>query len=294
MTAQNDPRPASPVGGEAERFYAVKAAIERAMQDERDGKPCGSIVAAGCEAREYDDPEYAASGFIWSATEAAILAALSAPSVTGEAVSCLSDAEQKAQAARCGCRGSDDYCPCQNTPDRQTMQERARCESQPLYAAPVSAHPVEVTIFCPECSAPHIDEGEWATTRHHKTHQCQSCGHEWRPFPFATVGVAHPVSAHEGFAAAVWVKPEHLKRMLDAGDPMDGAMVWAEQRHPDFVPLAALSPTAVEERCARMEALLTTLWQSVYDDTQRSPAATISLATIQAAEAARQAIGATS
>jgi hypothetical protein len=57
---------------------------------------------------------------------------------------------------------------------------------------------------------------------------------------------------------------------------------------------AALSPTAVEERCARMEALLTTLWQSVYDDTQRSPAATISLATIQAAEAARQAIEATS
>jgi hypothetical protein len=58
---------------------------------------------------------------------------------------------------------------------------------------------------------------------------------------------AAPVSAHEGFAAAVWVKPEHLKRMLDAGDPMDGAMVWAEQRHPDFVPLAAMSPTAVEQ-----------------------------------------------
>jgi hypothetical protein len=24
------------------------------------------------------------------------------------------DAEKKVQAARCGCRGSDDYCPCQN------------------------------------------------------------------------------------------------------------------------------------------------------------------------------------
>ncbi len=55
-----------------------------------------------------------------------------------------------------------------------------------------AADPVEVTIFCPACGVPHIDEGEWATTRHHKTHQCQACGHEWRPFPFATVGVAHP------------------------------------------------------------------------------------------------------
>lgn len=61
--------------------------------------------------------------------------------------------------------------------------------------APVEAggsEPVEVTIFCPKCATPHVDEGEWATTRHHKTHQCQSCGHEWRPFPFATVGVPHP------------------------------------------------------------------------------------------------------
>lgn len=54
------------------------------------------------------------------------------------------------------------------------------------------ALPVPVTIFCPNCALPHVDEGEWATTRHHKTHQCQGCGHEWRPFPFATVGVAHP------------------------------------------------------------------------------------------------------
>ncbi|MFA6984609.1 MAG: hypothetical protein WC213_00185 [Arenimonas sp.] len=36
----------------------------------------------------------------------------------------LSDAEQKAQAARCGCRGSDDYCACQNVPDATTKAER--------------------------------------------------------------------------------------------------------------------------------------------------------------------------
>jgi hypothetical protein len=27
---------------------------------------------------------------------------------------CPTDAEKKAQGARCGCRGADDYCPCQN------------------------------------------------------------------------------------------------------------------------------------------------------------------------------------
>jgi hypothetical protein len=36
-----------------------------------------------------------------------------------------SRAEQKAQALRCGCRGSDDYCCCQNVPDRVTRQYRA-------------------------------------------------------------------------------------------------------------------------------------------------------------------------
>lgn len=36
---------------------------------------------------------------------------------------------------------------------------------------------------CPSCGFQHVDEGEWAT-RPHRTHQCQSCGQEWQPFPF--------------------------------------------------------------------------------------------------------------
>lgn len=36
----------------------------------------------------------------------------------------LSDGEMAVQAKRCACRGSDDYCPCQNAPDRQTQKER--------------------------------------------------------------------------------------------------------------------------------------------------------------------------
>jgi hypothetical protein len=55
--------------------------------------------------------------------------------------------------------------------------------------------PKPVQLFCPQCGVLHLDEGEWAT-RPHKTHQCQSCKHEWRPFPYPTVGVAE-VSAPE-------------------------------------------------------------------------------------------------
>lgn len=48
--------------------------------------------------------------------------------------------------------------------------------------------PVPLVLYCPECGAQHVDAGEWAT-RPHKTHQCQSCKAEWRPFLYATVGV---------------------------------------------------------------------------------------------------------
>lgn len=37
---------------------------------------------------------------------------------------CLTDAEMKDQATRCDCGGCDDYCPCQNVPDRATRSER--------------------------------------------------------------------------------------------------------------------------------------------------------------------------
>ncbi len=37
----------------------------------------------------------------------------------------LSIEEMKAQGTRCGCLGTDDYCPCQNVPDRETRAARA-------------------------------------------------------------------------------------------------------------------------------------------------------------------------
>lgn len=37
---------------------------------------------------------------------------------------CLTDAEKKEQAERCSCRGADDYCVCQNSPDTHTTRQR--------------------------------------------------------------------------------------------------------------------------------------------------------------------------
>jgi hypothetical protein len=48
--------------------------------------------------------------------------------------------------------------------------------------------PIE-RLECPKCQLWHVDEGEWAT-KPHKTHRCAGCGHEWRPFDYASVGVA--------------------------------------------------------------------------------------------------------
>lgn len=51
------------------------------------------------------------------------------------------------------------------------------------------ALPAPMHLSCPQCNALHVDEGEWAT-RPHKTHQCQSCKYEWRPFDYPTYGVS--------------------------------------------------------------------------------------------------------
>jgi hypothetical protein len=41
---------------------------------------------------------------------------------------------------------------------------------------------------CPDCSARHIDEGDFERKPHH-THACQECGRVWRPAKFNTHGV---------------------------------------------------------------------------------------------------------
>lgn len=49
--------------------------------------------------------------------------------------------------------------------------------------------PTAMLLWCPQCGQRHIDEGEYATTKHHHTHACQHCGMVWRPTVDNTVGV---------------------------------------------------------------------------------------------------------
>lgn len=48
--------------------------------------------------------------------------------------------------------------------------------------------PIPMLLWCPKCSARHIDEGEFAT-RSHTTHACQECGMVWKPALIPTTGV---------------------------------------------------------------------------------------------------------
>ena len=51
-----------------------------------------------------------------------------------------------------------------------------------------AAKPIPMFLTCPSCMEQHIDRDEWAT-RLHKTHLCETCGHEWRPANIPTIGV---------------------------------------------------------------------------------------------------------
>lgn len=54
-----------------------------------------------------------------------------------------------------------------------------------------AADPVDMLLFCPNCTEQHIDapHGTW-TNPPHKTHECQRCGYRWRPSDVPTNGVA--------------------------------------------------------------------------------------------------------
>lgn len=50
--------------------------------------------------------------------------------------------------------------------------------------------PLPMVLHCPSCGMQHIDEpkGEWKNPPH-RSHQCQSCKHVWRPADVLTTGV---------------------------------------------------------------------------------------------------------
>lgn len=86
-------------------------------------------------------------------------------------------------------------CECCPFDDGETPLEKRREEltaaalaALPELLAKIDA-PIPMYLTCPKCNERHIDEGEFATKRHH-THSCQRCGLTWRPAVVPTVGVA--------------------------------------------------------------------------------------------------------
>lgn len=101
---------------------------------------------------------------------------------------------------------------------------------------------VPLALWCPKCSAPHVDEGEWAT-RPHKTHQCQSCGHEWRPFDYPTTGV--PQLKPGGMVLVPREPtPEQVAAMAECFDPTWGypdasiGLEWAQKSYAAMIAAA--------------------------------------------------------
>lgn len=62
------------------------------------------------------------------------------------------------------------------------------CEYVPGESSATEHVPIPMLLWCPDCGARHVDEGEWSKRVHH-THACQDCGMAWRPAAVPTVGV---------------------------------------------------------------------------------------------------------
>ena len=84
---------------------------------------------------------------------------------------------------------------------------------------------IPLYLTCPKCNVRHIDEGEFATKRHH-THSCQSCGLTWRPAVVATVGVAHLPGFRSSSSPALATLSDREREIRNAaemaGDQDDG------------------------------------------------------------------------
>lgn len=66
-----------------------------------------------------------------------------------------------------------------------------------------NGEPIWMILHCPKCTTQHIDKGKWATTRTHKTHLCEKCGHLFKPAMCATVGVRDFSVAPESYERVV-------------------------------------------------------------------------------------------
>lgn len=71
---------------------------------------------------------------------------------------------------------------------KENMKAMVSGREEPYPEVEMEVVPLSLEMYCPKCGEQHVDEGEWST-REHKTHQCQSCMHEWKPFLVPSFGI---------------------------------------------------------------------------------------------------------
>jgi hypothetical protein len=82
---------------------------------------------------------------------------------------------------------------------------------------------VDMLLYCPNCGEQHIDEPQpeknW-TNPPHRSHECQDCGHIWRPCDLPTNGVAKILTQgqRDGFA-----KPKYFATADDFDKALEAA-----------------------------------------------------------------------
>lgn len=105
------------------------------------------LAVASSDEREFLGEAAGAVGFLLGLVDRAARKVRElAPPPDPFAARSLTEAEMRDQAGRCGCRGVDDMCPCQNAPDRTT---RARWEAEAVEQKNFAA---EAAIKCGEAA----------------------------------------------------------------------------------------------------------------------------------------------
>jgi hypothetical protein len=143
--------------------------------------------------------------------------------------------------------------------NRMDMDE-ARDKAVSKLATSHDAEPVPMVLHCPKCGVQHIDasneeevritaaergfvvgsrdwedfieKNEWLNPPH-KTHQCQSCKHEWRPFDYATTGVASMIVSGFDLRGADATLKEGEKPLVETCDKAPaGGLCSRHKGHP--------------------------------------------------------------
>src|SRR5215475_10184563 len=81
------------------------------------------------------------------------------------------------------------------------------------------ANPIDMILFCPQCGRQHIDEPQpeksWDNPPH-RSHECQQCGHVWRPADVPTNGVAEIKTKGQHDHRTWQIKPcEQIRREIE-------------------------------------------------------------------------------